>query len=84
MMTLREQAEELLRELPDEKMADMVEAMRECTENLQNAKIHDKVLAAWNELQKFKGVIHCDIDIKKELAEARDKKYANNDFQYSY
>jgi hypothetical protein len=30
---------------------------------------------AYQRLQKYRGVVHRDIDYKKELSEARDEKY---------
>ena len=32
---------------------------------------------AWEELKKYKSIIPYDIDVKAELAKARDEKYAN-------
>lgn len=33
-------------------------------------------LKAWEEFRKYKGIISCVIDVKAELAKARDEKYA--------
>ena len=32
---------------------------------------------AWEGLQKYKGILNCDIDEKAELTKARDEKYAD-------
>jgi hypothetical protein len=40
-------------------------------------KTPNKRMEAYRRLQKYTGVIHQEIDYKKELAEARDSKYGD-------
>ena len=37
----------------------------------------EDALEAWECFKKYKGIIHCAVDEKVELAESRDEKYAN-------
>ena len=89
MVTLKEQAVEMLENLPDEKMPYVVDMLKWLTGILDGGNISfsqapviasgksAEALKAWEELQAYKSIIPYDIDEKAELAKARDEKYAD-------
>ena len=89
MTTLKEQAVKMLYNLPDDKMAYIVDILKSVTGILDDENINfnqplisessnsSEVIEAWEELKKYKSIIPYDIDAKAELAKARDEKYAN-------
>jgi hypothetical protein len=75
MTMLKEQAVQMLQNLPDEKVVFLIKIM-EGLEGLGNPKqINDKK-AALESIQKLRGRLPKDFDYKKELEEAREEKYA--------
>ena len=85
MTELKIQAIEMLKDVPEDKMVYVVDLLK-----WLNGLFHDNgvgytasngaspdSLAAWEAFKKYKGMIHCDIDERAELAEARDEKYAD-------
>ena len=88
MNTLKRQAVALLDSVPDnvsdDKMIYLINVLKDLTisesKSSNNAEnVSSEKLAAWERLQKYAGSVTRDIDLKKELAEARDEKYARFD-----
>ena len=90
MTALRQQAFDMLQAVPEDKMVYIIDILKGFNgavidkgvdTNKLSAKNTDrsKKLAAWENLKKYRGVIDRDIDIKAELAEARDEKNARFD-----
>ena len=89
MMTLKEQAVDIVQSFPEEKMSYVIEILkwiagvlddksrtaRElpviATDNLSEA------IKAWERFKVYKGIVPYDIDLKAELAQARNEKYAD-------
>ena len=85
MTKLKERAVEMIREIPEYKMDDLLDFMVVLINgnNIRLSHITDskpnvssEAFEAWENLKKFKGIIDRDINVKKELADARDEKYA--------
>lgn len=81
MTQLREQAIEMIKEIPEEKIIYVVNILKNVRdlsdyplkgETQENNK---KVLL--EQLEKYRGRLPMDFDYKKELEEARDEKYAD-------
>ena len=89
MTALKNQAVEMLRDVPDDKMIYVIDILRGLNGLFAESKkinisspSSDTTLSAheaWEELKKYKGTIIGEIDAKAELAEARDEKYARSD-----
>ena len=83
MTNLKEQAVKMLQDVPDDKMAYVIDMLKWLNNIFYDKKsiavsgISSKANEAWEGLKKYKGIIDCDIDAKAELAEARDEKYAD-------
>jgi hypothetical protein len=89
MISLKEQAVNMLQGLPDDKMTYVIDMLKWVTGILDEKDIlfgkpssiissnSTDAVKAWKRLKSYKGIIPYDIDIKAELAEARDEKYAN-------
>ena len=87
-MTLKQQATNMLQNLPDEKMTYVIDMLKWVTDVLDEKSIiahqapvdtesnSSQAIEAWAKLKMYKGIIPYDIDFKAELAEARDEKYA--------
>jgi|GEM_PF-2236158 len=88
MPALKQQALDLLSEMPEEKMPYVIDILKKLKaqfvyNNDDNQRVtkqfnQEQALAAWKELQKFRGIIDDDIDVKAELKKARDSKYARD------
>jgi len=88
MQKLKEQAIEMIRDVPDDKMVYIIDILRGINglfsegnidiENMPVSKTEStsEALEAWEIFKAYKGIIRYDIDEKAELAEARDEKYA--------
>jgi len=89
MMTLKEQAVNILQNLPDEKMSYVIDMLRWVTGILDERSAifsqppaavmgnSSEAIEAWERLKAYKGIITYEIDEKAELAKARDEKYAD-------
>ena len=87
MTTLKKQAIEILKNVPEEKMVYVVDVLKwlDFTFSKTNQPFLNtsKIIAPnssekvkiWNEFKKYKGIIDYDIDEKTELANARDEKH---------
>lgn len=75
MTMLKEQAVEMLKNLPDEKVVFLIKIM-EGLEGLGNKPQHNDKMAALKEIQKYRGRLPEDFDYKKELEESREERYA--------
>ena len=90
MMTLKEQALNIVQNFPDEKMSYVIDILKwilniindeSITTNKASINILEntsEAAKAWERLKKYKGIIPYDIDLKVELANARDEKYAGS------
>lgn len=76
MTMVKEQAVEMLKSLPDEKVVFLIKIM-EGLEGLGNHPQTNKKKVALEELQKYRGRLPENFDYKKELAEAREEKFAD-------
>ena len=83
MANLKEQAIEILYHIPDDKMIYVIDVLKSLNNIFyENKSINvsddsSERLEAWERFKKYKGIIPCDIDVKAELAKARDEKYAD-------
>ena len=90
MLTLKEQAVNMVKSLPDEKMTFIIEILRQIlgilddkSETPTQAPIivmdnPPEAIKAWERFKVYKGIIPYDLDPKAELANARDEKYADS------
>lgn len=84
MTKLKQQAVEMIQDVPDDKMSYVIDMLK-WINSLLNDKNPvapgnvDDVFDAWEGFKKYKGIVHFDIDEKLELAKARDEKHANFD-----
>ena len=91
MTKLKEQAVEMLLEVPDDKMGYVIDILKSLNGlfNDKNVSVYNipsseagvssEAYKAWEGFKKYKGIIHFNIDEKAELARARDEKYTNID-----
>ena len=89
MIELKKQAVELIQNVPDDKMAYVIDILKWlngllCDRSLSlslgtnvNARDSVEIFEAWKGFRKYKGIIDGDIDEKAELALARDERYAD-------
>ena len=90
MITLKEQAVNMVQSFPDEKMSYVIEILEwiigilddksntpDKAPNIVMDK-HSEAIQAWERFKVYKGIIPYDIDSKAELANARDEKYASS------
>ena len=90
MATLKEQAVQILQDVPEEKMLYVVDVLKWLNSVFENGNknflnnmpatalnVSSDAYAAWDGFKKYKGIIPYDIDEKAELAQARSKKYAD-------
>ena len=83
MTNLKEQAIQIIQNVPDDKIIYVIDMLRWLNNIFYEKKsvavsnTSSEALEAWKEFQQYKGIIPYDIDIKAELAEARDEKYAD-------
>jgi hypothetical protein len=81
MITLREQATNILQNVPDDKMSYVIDILRSLDGILSGSRATPsaavEAIEAWHGFKQYKGIISCEIDEKAELAKARDEKYAD-------
>jgi hypothetical protein len=84
MTNLKEQAVQMLQELPDDTMSYVIDILKSLDGILNGKKIplsvktdKSEAVKAWEGLKQFKGIIPYEIDAKAELAKAREEKYEN-------
>ena len=89
MTKLKEQALEMLLNVPDNKMIYVIDILKGlnrllndknmCVDNISASvpEISPEAFEAWEGFKKYKGIINCNIDEKAGLAKAREEKYAN-------
>ena len=90
MLTLKEQAVDIVQSFPEEKMSYVIEILKWIVGVLDDkSRIsrevpiiatdnHSEAIKAWERFKVYKGIVPYDIDIKAELAQARDEKYADS------
>ena len=90
MLTLKEQAVNIVQSFPEEKMSYVIEILRWVGGVLDDkSRISREVpiiamdnpseaIKAWERFKAYKGIVPYDIEIKAELAQARDEKYADS------
>lgn len=81
MTRLREQAIEMIKEIPEDKIIYVVNILRnvrDLSDHPQKGEIQeDDKRILLERLEQYRGRLPKDFDYKKELEEARDEKYAN-------
>ena len=85
MATLKEQAVNMVKNVPDDKISYVIDILRSLDSIFNGVKKMPvsasgnsaEAIKAWEELQAYKGIIPYDVDAKAELAKARDEKYAD-------
>lgn len=81
MTELREQAIEMIREIPDDKIIYVVNILKNVKDLSGKNQNSDELVTGSAELlehlEKYRGRLPEDFDYKKELAGARDEKYAD-------
>ncbi|MCL2153262.1 MAG: hypothetical protein FWH57_09965 [Oscillospiraceae bacterium] len=90
MLTLKEQAVDMVQSFPEEKMSYVIEILKwivgvlddksRTSFGTRTAAIDNpsEAIKAWERFKAYKSIVPYDIDIKAELAQARDEKYANS------
>ena len=87
MTALRKQAFDILEGMPDDKMVYVINYLNELNGYIKSTNMRNnnspadkankaKKLKAWNNLQKYAGIIDRNIDVKAELEMVREEKYA--------
>ena len=81
MTQLREQAIEMIKEMPEDKIIDVVNILKNVRDSSEQPK-KDQTLEndrqiLREQLEQYRGRLPRDFDYKKELAGARDEKYAD-------
>ena len=83
MSILKEQAVQMLQNVPDDKIIYVIDMLKWLNNIFDDKKptavsgISSEAVKAWNEFKKYKGIIAYDIDEKAELTKAREEKYAD-------
>lgn len=78
MTQIKEKAVDLIRQMPKDHMfyvIDMLQNLKISIANKENDK--KQAMAAFQNLQKFRGRLPENFDADKELEEARNEKYGN-------
>ena len=76
MTKVKEQAIELIRNIPDDKVAYVIEILRGI-KGLSATDSIDERRSALEGLEKYRGSITSNINEKQELLESRDERYAS-------
>ena len=76
MMSLREQAIELVKTLPDNQIVNVIDVLKDIKGLLEKEITDDSQYTLLEEIKELRGIVHSDIDEKVELAQAKDEKYA--------
>lgn len=80
MTQLREQAIEMIKEIPEDKIIYVWNILKNVKDLSEEPKLENTLsekAQALQIIQKFKGKLPEGFDYKKELDEAREEKYAN-------
>lgn len=81
MTQLREQAIEMIKEIPEEEIIYVVNILKNVKDLTQQTQRRENVPSEkknlLKSLEKYRGRLPEDFDYKKELEEARDDKYAD-------
>lgn len=80
MTQIKEKAVDLIRQMPEDHMfyvIDMLQNLKISIADKENDK--KQAMAAFQNLQKFRGRLPENFDADKELEEARNEKYGNPD-----
>ena len=78
MTQIKEKAVDLIRQMPEDHMfyvIDMLQNLKISIADKENDK--KQAMAAFQNLQKFRGRLPENFDADKELEEARNEKYSN-------
>ena len=78
MTQIKEKAVDLIRQMPEDHMfyvIDMLQNLKISIADRENEK--KQAMAAFQNLQKFRGRLPENFDADKELEEARNEKYGN-------
>ena len=78
MTQIKEKAVDLIRQMPEDQMfyvIDMLQNLKISIADKENEK--KQAMAAFQNLQKFRGRLPENFDADKELEEARNEKYGN-------
>ena len=78
MTQIKEKAVDLIRQMPEDHMfyvIDMLQNLKISIADKENEK--KQAMAAFQNLQKFRGRLPENFDADKELEEARTEKYSN-------
>lgn len=78
MTQIKEKAVDLIRQMPEDHMfyvIDMLQNLKISIADKENEK--KQAMAAFQNLQKFRGRLPENFDADKELEEARNEKYSN-------
>lgn len=78
MTQIKEKAVDLIRQMPEDHMIyviDMLQNLKISIADKENDK--KQAMAAFQNLQKFRGRLPENFDADKELEEARNEKYGN-------
>lgn len=78
MTQIKEKAVDLIRQMPEDHMfyvIDMLQNLKISIADKENDK--KQAMAAYQNLQKFRGRLPENFDADKELEEARNEKYGN-------
>ena len=90
MLTLKEQAVDMVQSFPEEKMSYVIEILKWVLGVLDDKSRTSRetpiaaignpseAFKAWERFKAYKGIVPYDIDTKAELAQARDEKYADS------
>ena len=90
MLTLKEQAVDIVQSFPEEKMSFVIDILKWIVGVLNDKSITSReaqintmastseAINAWERFKAYKGIVPYDIEIKAELAQARDEKYADS------
>lgn len=79
MTQIKEKAVDMIRHMPEDHMfyvIDMLQNLKMSIADKENGK--EQAMAAFQNMQKFKGRLPENFDADKELEEARNKKYGNS------
>ena len=79
MLSLKEQAIEFIKTIPEDKIVYVIDMFRGIQGFLGEPAQAEKQTqqALLEEIKALRGIVRSDIDEKAELAEAREEKYAN-------
>ena len=78
MTQIKEKAVDLIRQMPEDHMFYVIDMLQNLKISIADKKKEKKqAMAAFQNLQKFRGRLPENFDADKELEEARNEKYGN-------